>query len=45
MYMEAMEEISADITPINTFLDQLSAQKNILLHIENSKLMTRLRTF
>lgn len=45
MYIEAMEEISADITPINTFLEQLSVQKNILLCIKNSKLDDPIQNF
>ena len=33
MYIDSMEEINADTTPINTFLEQLSKEKNILLYI------------
>ena len=45
MYIEAMEEISADTTPINTFLNHLSKEKNILLYIDNSKLDDPIKNF
>ena len=45
MYIEAMEEISADTTPINTFLEQLSEEKNILLYIDNSRLDDSIKNF
>ena len=45
MYIEAMEEISADTTPINTFLEQLSKEKNILLYIDNSRLDDSIKNF
>ena len=31
MYIEAMEEIRADITPINTFLEQCPEEKYIII--------------